>query len=340
LSAVRRDSDWNLGANSPEATSKSRLGTRSLLALASVAFGVLLGFLRAYSIGLETSPTNFQPLSGYSASSIAAAYATLAVTYPVTVFVFYIIGKRHRSGFITGGNLFAIYGGALLGEILGQTIFAYIPLGSIPFGLPYSFVIAFSGSLSFLFIAFSGFALSNLSNLSVGSINTGRGTLVALLVALAFALEGSLFLGTLSLDSSWLSNIQLESTYTLLSLIVSLPVQLVVFYYIGRKYPISGRTFRYFGRLFVGLYAGGFIGAVVALALFGQSSWVLAPGQGSLSLVDGIIYQNIAPSWQVLLETLNPIRSLPFFSFFAMSLSRTASDAPNTSESRRLEPHL
>jgi len=303
--------------------------------LASVALGVLLGFLGAY---LEATPMIFLPQSGYSASYLVTSYATLAVTYPVTVFVFYIIGKRRPSGFITGGNLLAIYGGALLGEILGQTIFGFLPLGGIPIGLPYSYVAAFSGSLNFLFIAFCGFALSNLSNLGVSSTNAGRGTLVASLVALAFGVEGSLYLGTLSLNSSWLLNIQLESTFILLTVVVSLPVQLVVFYYIGQKYPISGRTFRYFGRLFVGLYAGTFIGAVVALALFGQNSWVLAPGQGSWTLADGIIYQNVAPSWQVLLESLNPIRSLPFLSFFAMSLSRTASNAPNTPDGRRLEP--
>ena len=113
-----------------------------------------------------------------------------------------------------------------------------------------------------------------------------------------------------------------------------LPVELVVFYYLGRRYPITGRTFRYFGQLFLGLYVGSIIGALASVALFGQSSWSLAPGTGSLSFSNGVIYQNVAPSLQVLLDSLNPIASLPFMSFFAMALSRTASRAVSPADAR------
>jgi len=306
-----------------------RLGTTTRLALASAILSTLMGILEVYFL-LGVSPV---PQSGYSPQTLAVAYASLVLTYPITVVVFYAIGRRRPTGFITVGNLFAIFGGALLGEILGQTIFSFFPLSSVSSApLLFSIVSAPSSSLGFLFIALSGFALSNLSHPSSGSVNPGRGVLVASIAALAFGTVGSLLGGVVSLNISRLSNTQLG--YLLFdvsasSVIISFAGQLLVFYYIGRKYPINGRTFRYFGQLFLGLYVGSIIGTVASVALFGQNSWALPPGQGSLGLENGIVYQNTAPSLKLLLQALNPIGSLPFLSFFAMSLSRTAPPSPS-----------
>jgi hypothetical protein len=114
----------------------------------------------------------------------------------------------------------------------------------------------------------------------------------------------------------------ISELYLLAYLVFGFPVQLVVFYLLGRRYPVNGRTYRYFGLLFAGLYVGSIIGAVLSVALFGQSSWVFPAGQSSSAFRDGILYQNVAPSLLVLLESLNPISSLPFLPFFAMSVSR------------------
>lgn len=252
------------------------------------------------------------------------AYAALIVTYPITLVVFYLIGKRCQSGYITGGNLLATYGGALVGEILGQTITGILSSSFPSFNIPLSFTIAPGNSLSFLFVALCGFVLSNLSRADAGPSSPGRGPLVVSLVALAFGAEGSLDLAEITLNGGSISPVQ----FGLLSLVL-FPVELFVFYYLGRRYPITGRTFRYFGQSFVGLYIGSVCGAVLAVALFGQSSWSLAPGQGSLSFSNGVVYQNVAPSLRALLESLNPLGSLPILPFFAMSLSRTASKALN-----------
>ena len=242
----------------------------------------------------------------------------MIVTYPVTIAVFYLIGSRRRSGSITGGNLLVIYGCALLGEILGQTIGTFLSSTNISFGLPLSYTTAPVNSLDFLFIALGGFALSNLSRPSAGSSSPGSGPLVVTLVALAFAAVGSFSLAGITLSADSMPAFQMSLV------ILSLPVQLVVFYYLGRRYPVSGRTLRYFGQLFVGIYIGSIVGAVAAVALLGQGSWTLPPGQGSLSFSNGVVYQNVAPSWRALLESLNPIGSLPIVSFFAMVLSRTS----------------
>lgn len=261
------------------------------------------------------------------------AYAALIVTYPVTLGVFFLIGKRGQSGYITGGNLLAIYGGALVGEILGQTISGILSSSFPSFNIPLSFTIAPGNSLSFLFVALCGFVLSNLSRADAGPSSPGRGPLVVSLVAFAFGAEGSLDLAEITLNGGSISPVQ----FGLLSLVL-FPVELIVFYYLGRRYPITGRTFRYFGQSFVGLYIGSVCGAVLAVALFGQSSWSLAPGQGSLSFSNGVVYQNVAPSLRALLESFNPLGSLPILPFFAMSLSRTASRAPAPeSENRTME---
>jgi len=304
------------------------LGTTTRLVLASAILSTLMGILDVYFL-LDVSPV---PQSGYSPQTLAVAYASLVLTYPITVVVFYAIGRRRPTGFITVGNLFAIFGGALLGEILGQTLFSFFPLSSVSSApLLFNIVSAPSSSLGFLFIALSGFALSNLSHAGSGSVNPGRGALVASIAALAFGTVGSLLGGVVSLNISQLGT---QLGYLLVdvsasSVIISFAGQLLVFYYIGRKYPISGRTFRYFGQLFLGLYAGSIIGTVASVALFGQNSWTLPPGQGSLGLENGIVYQNTAPSLRLLLQALNPIGSLPFLSFFAMSLSRTAPPSPS-----------
>ena len=312
------------------------LGTTTLLSSASLAIGVPLGLLYVYSTGLGLSSASMITVSGYPVSTLAAQYTTLALTLPVTLAVFYMIGRRCRSGYVTGGNLLAIYGGVLVGEILGQTTAAIAGISSssgITSGPPLSFSVAPYNSLSFLFVAFSGFALSNLPGAGTGPTSLGRGPLLTTFAAFVFGAEGSLYLGAITLNGGLVSIYQFSLLY-----VIAFPAQLVAFYVLGRRYPISRRTFRYFGQLFLGLFVGSAVGGLVSVALFGQNSWTVAPGSGSLSFVEGIEYHNVAPSLQVLIEALNPLASLPFISFFAMALSRTKSSlgSPTNTEAEPL----
>ncbi len=303
-----------------------QLGIRTQLAAASAALGAVLGLLEIYSLQLQLPLADQAPFAPYSIQYLVVAWASLAVTYPVTVLLFYFLGKRLSSGFVTGGDLIAIYGGALLGMLVGLNVLWFFLKNWTAFALSLSYAYAPSASLSFLFIAFSGFALSNLTRTDGGSGGPTRGILVPL-VAAAFGLFLSFYTGTLALSSELVLNLGFATIFGLLPLVavvVSFPLELAVFYYLGRRFPISGRTFRYFGLLFVGLYLGTIVGSVAAVALFGQNAWTILPGQGTYTVREGIPYQDVALSLQLLLQSLNPIGSLPFFPFFAMSLSRTA----------------
>lgn len=296
----------------------------------------MLGFLEAYTIAFPATHLTEPPPTVYSTEYLAAYWLSLAVSYPVTVLVFYVIGKRQTSPFRAGRSILTIFGGALLGETLGQTVFFFLPQSNPFVGFPYFYVIAPSSSLGFVFIAFSGFALSNLSH---GAINTGtRGKFT--LVALASLVFGVL-LGFLTGDFSLLArsgfNAVLFGIIGLLSFVITLPGRFAVFYLIGRRVPVNGHTLAYFGLLFVGAYIGSVVGAVVSIALFGQAYWTLAAGQGSSNTIDGFVLVNTPPSLLVLLEALDPIASLPFLSFFAMSISRTGNISPGTPDIRLSE---
>lgn len=300
--------------------------TETRLAWASLAIGAVLGFLGAYSLWFELQPLIIHG-GGYPIAQLASAWASLIVTYPVTVFVFYMIGRRPSSGFRTGRSLFVIFFSSLLGQVLGQVLFSVIPKGGASFGLPFSLAAAPPGSLNFLFVAFSGYALSNLSRQEGAPASKPR-MIVLFLVAVAFGLEGSFAYGFLVLGTPSLG-FALLGELALVAAVVSLPLAFLVFYYVGRRATVEGHTFRYFGYLFAGLYVGGLIGAAVSVVLFGQAFWFIPPGQQTLSLIDGVVYQSVPPSLAVLFVYLNPIRSLPFLPFFAMSVSRTSRPLPN-----------
>lgn len=202
-----------------------------------------------------------------------------------------------------------IYGGALLGEILGQTFFFLLPLGNALFGLVLIAATAPGLSLGFLFIALGGFALSNLSH-QEGDPVEFAGRLTVPLAAFVVGTVGSLLLGALSLQGA-VSSTEFVGLIALLAVLLSLPVQFFVFYFIGRKVPVNGHTFRCFGLLFVGGYVGSVVGTVVSVAVFGQASWVVQAGTAYLYLVNGIVYLNTPLSLQLLIESLNPIASLP-----------------------------
>ena len=269
---------------------------------------------------LTTSPYFIPPPSGYPLSFLAATWASLAVAYPVTAYVFYLIGKHPSPGFRTGRSLFVIYFSSLLGQVLGATLL--FPFGGGRLGVPYSYAFSPSTSLSLLFVAFSGFALSNLSHPDANPAERLKGTRLVPLVALAFGLDGGLVYAAFSLSMSRALSFFADEVYTL-NFAIAIPVTFVVFYYLGRRFSVAGHTFRFFGLLFVGLYVGEVVGTIVSVALFGQASWVPA-GPGVTSWSNGVAYTNIAPSLQLILESLNPIGSLPFLPFFAMALSRTS----------------
>lgn len=298
----------------------------------------MLGFLGEYSVALAASPIAGNPQLAYSIQHLVVAWLSLAVTYPVTVLVFYSIGKRQTPDLKAGKSILTIFGAALLGEILGQTVFNFLPLSSAPFGFPYFYVTAPSSSLGFVFIAFSGFALSNLQSGVIDSGHRGRWMLVTL-ASLAFGVIGSFLLGAFTILANSAFNIELLISLSLLIFVFSLPLRFAVFYFIGRRVPVNGHTRAYFGLLFVGAYVGSVVGAVVSVALFGQAYWTLPPGQGSSFMVDGVLFLNTPDSLLVLLEALDPIASLPFLSFFAMSMSRTGNVSPSAQDVGLLESH-
>jgi hypothetical protein len=297
----------------------------------------VLGFLEAYTIVL---PATHVPITetAYSTEYLIVYWLSLAVSYPATVLVFYAIGRRQTS-FRAGRSILMIYGSALLGEILGQTVFSFLPQSN-PFTSFSFYVTAPSSSLGFVFIAFSGFALSNLSRGTISNGTRNKFMLVALASLVFGVLAGSLYS-----DFSFLARLGLTaqlfpfSIIALLSFVIALPGRFVVFYLIGRRVPVNGHTLAYFGLLFVGTYIGSVIGAVVSVALFGKAYWTLAPGQGSSNTIEGFVLVNIPPSLLVLFEALDPIASLPFLSFFAMSISRTFNISPSAPGVGLPEPH-
>ncbi|HEV2120529.1 MAG TPA: hypothetical protein VGS11_10580 [Candidatus Bathyarchaeia archaeon] len=306
--------------------------TEPLLAVVSVSLGTVLGLLEAYIFAFPITYLTGPPPIVYPTEYLAAYWLSLAVSYPVTVLVFYVIGKRQTSPFRAGRSILTIFGGALLGEILGQTVFFFLPQSNPFAGFPYFYVSAPSSSLGIVFIAFSGFALSNLSHGATNTDTRGKFTLVAL-TSLVFGVLVSFLTGDFSLLARNGFNFQLFSVISSLSFVIAFLGRFAVFYLIGRRVPVNGHTLAYFGLLFVGTYIGSVVGAVVSVALFGQAYWTLAPGEGSSNMIEGFVLVNTPPSLLVLLEALDPITSLPFLSFFAMSISRTGNTSLGTPES-------
>ncbi|MDV3278142.1 MAG: hypothetical protein LYZ69_06720 [Nitrososphaerales archaeon] len=300
---------------------KSSKGAAAVLFAASLLLGAVLGFLGQYEI--------VQHLA-YS-THLAIDWAMLAVTYPLTLLVFYSLGRRHLLPFGVGLSVLAIYGGALLGNALGRTLsFAFPPNHS--FTIPFSFVYVLSvlSSFSFLFVAFSGLALPSLSRAVARPPKTqSRGSIAVTLVALGFSLVGGFSFGAFPLYFFSFPGLQVPTLFFLLEVSASPPVQLAVFYYLGRRIPVDGRPFRYLGLLFVGAYVGSIAGVVMSVALFGQSFWTLPAGQTGVTISNGVVYQNTPYSLLFILESMNPIQSLAFLfsSFFAMSISRVHAHA-------------
>ncbi|HEV2139159.1 MAG TPA: hypothetical protein VGR53_09985 [Nitrososphaerales archaeon] len=309
-----------------------------MLAVASISLGTVLGLLEAYIFAFPITLLTEPLPMGYPTEYLAAHWLSLAVSFPVTVLVFYVIGKRQASPFRAGRSILTIFGGALLGEILGQTVFFFLPQSNPLVGFPYFYVSAPSSSLGFVFIAFSGFALSNLSHGATNAGTRGKFMLVAL-TSMVFGVLAGFLNGGFSLLSRLGFNAQLFGIISLLSLAIAFLGRFAVFYLIGRRVPVNGHTFAYFGLLFVGTYIGSVVGAVASVALFGQAYWTLAPGERTSNMIEGFVLVNTPPSLLVLLEALDPIASLPFLSFFAMSISRTGNTSPGTPVISLLEPH-
>ena len=303
--------------------------TEARLAAASAPLGAALGFLPAVSSWSVSGPNtqNFHPASGFPLIYLVSAWATLLVTYPATILVFYRIGRLSPAGLRTGTSLVEIYFAALAGQVLGQLLFYALPAGSGYFGVYSTLASAPATSLSFMFVAFGSFALSGLSRPQEAPAGVARWARVALSVALVFGAAGG-FVGGALLVGAGSFDLWLYAEIGFLSFVFLVPVQFLAFYYLGRRAPVAGHTFRYFGHLFAGTYLGGVLGAAASVVLFGRGSWTLAAGQHTLAMVDGVVYQNVPAALQALFQYLNPIASLPFLAFFAMAVSRTSRSPP------------
>ena len=299
-----------------------RIGTT--LAVTSFMLGVILGFLGQYN-QLLTILQPFHFVSEISTQQLVT-WVSLGVTYPAALLVFYFLGRRPVSSIRVGWSVFATFCSALLGEMTGQTAILLVPQGSVGFVFPFSFIASVPSSFTFLIVAFSGFALSRLLHGDLNPpVNRWKGNLVVVLVALAFYLEASFLYETLDLQFQLTHVFSISSSFFALyglNIVIALPLQLAVFYYVGRRIAINGRTFKILGLLFIGAYAGTVIGTLAAVGLFGHTLWTLPVGQGSTVAADGIVYHNVPTSLLLILESLNPIKSLPFLAFFAMSISR------------------
>ena len=241
----------------------------------------------------------------------------MALEYLITPLAFYLVGRRELPGFRTKLGLGTVYFGSFMGIAGVQVPFALMRTGGYilpPF--PVTLLPAGFLSLNLLFPAFSGLALARLGK--EGS-HPGRTSLAIPLVAMAFALPSNLIYGYEGLSGP---NLDFASI-SLGLFLVSLPVQFIVFYALGQMHDLQGRSFPAFGLLFLGAYVGGVVGTALSVGLFGQTQWVALSGVTSWE--NGIVYTNMPNSLVILLEGLNPIGSLPFLSFFGLTLSQVGS---------------
>jgi hypothetical protein len=284
--------------------------------------GLSVGLGIPWGLSLEFGYFFGVPLNGFSTDEFVATWVSWAVQYLVTPLAFYLLGRRDLPNFKTTLGLLTVYAGSLLGEAITQTPFALLSPGFSylpPF--PLTYLADISLNLTFLFVAFSGLSLARLRG--SGPV-FGRTILALPLLALVFALPVSFFDGYVQLGPPRIDVI-LQGYVFLGLVLVSGPAQLLVFYYFGKKVSLRGRALRAYGWLFLGAYAGAVIATVAAVGLFGQAQWVASPG--TTSVRDGIVYTNMSRSLVTLLEGLNPISSLPFFSFFAVTLPQVGKAA-------------
>lgn len=285
--------------------------------------GAAVGFLGLYA-------QQYIPISHPQSFNLgwqAIDTASVLVLYPVTLFVFYGLGKtkvpRLRTGVLT---LLTLVSG-LVGETAGHAALLLVPkyyvLFPIVFGFPYFITENLITGFTFLFVALSGVALARLRSGGSPLPNVSRKTSIALaLIAFGFFFVPNFWYGyfVFRLPSIFFL------TYADLALMFLTLLRFLIFYYAGRKVSIVGRQFRYFGLLFVGAYVGAILGTAIAVALFGQSQWSMQPyAIGSTSGEYGIIFRNIPQSPLMILESLIPVQSLPFLAFFAMSVSHLGS---------------
>jgi len=285
--------------------------TALLLLSLSIGLGAASGLLQEYNLSYGLPP------GGPTTADLVVIWASMAVSYLVTPLAFYLLGRRDLPGFTTTRGLLLVYAGSIIGQVVAQTPLVLLQIGNFLAPLPFTYVSDFSSSLLLLFTAFSGLALARLRS---GQTHAGF-TLFALpLVALALALPSNLLFGYGELAIQG-TGVIYTGLISLGLVVISFPVQLFVFYYIGKRTSLRGRAFRAFGWLFLGAYVGAVIGTGLAVGLFGQARWATPAGE-TTSWQNGIVYTDMAPSLVALLQALNPIGALPFFSFFAVTLSQ------------------
>ena len=252
---------------------------------------------------------------------LAVTWASIGVQYFVTPLAFYLLGRRALPGFGTGFGLAVVYLGAVLGIALGQESLVLLP-GSVAPGFPFVLVsAAFPTAFLFLFTSFSGLALARLRK---GGPHPGRTIFILPLVAMAFAAPENFWGGYLQFNFQSLDVVAIFPVFVLVE-IISFPVEFLVFYYIGKRYDLGEKAGRGLGLLLLGGYMGAVAGSVIAVVLYGHSYWTA--NTGTTSLEYGIPLVNMPTALVALLEGLNPIASLSFLPFFAMTVSRIGRSA-------------
>jgi hypothetical protein len=298
------------------------------LGLAAFLLTGVLGFLAQYIqyLGFILPATRIgSPVSLIYNEIQTLDWVSILVTYPITVVTFYLIGKRSTPKLRTKSVILATLVGALLGEVFGQTAVLLFPRAIGLFFFPFSYIPNLVIGLNLLFVGLSGFALAVLSRDKAALLSHGKRNIGIVLVVLSFFFESSFLLALEILRVGLFGGSVVEAG--LLSISLNVPISLVlqffVFYFLGRRISVNGAPFRYFGVLLVGAYIGTILGAVISVALFGQSYWSPSSLNGSIGFGDGINFpQNMPSSLVLILDSFNPIRSLPFLAFFAMSVSR------------------
>ena len=295
-------------------------------ALISLVLGSAIGFFTMYAqrLNLISPPQN--SILEWQITSIAS----LVVMYPITLLVFYRFGRIEIPKFRLGLSLIVTYLVSFAGETVGQSAVILVARSSTGFPSYFIYFPNLNNSFTFLFVAFSGLAFARLRSGKTLESNTSPWSYAGIaLIMLSFFFVPNFWFGVF--EFLW-SGVNFSFTFVAVEFgLFLLPIlQLLIFYYTGRKVSIVGRPFTFFGMLFVGAYLGAVLGSVVSVALFGQSHWSIPPNQNLFTMEYGIVFHNIPPSPLLILESLIPVQSLPFLAFFAMSIPRFRSENPGS----------
>lgn len=290
-------------------------------ALVSLVLGTAIAFFGRYAQSLNLIYTPPNVILEWQAASITS----LAVLYPVTLLVFYRLGRAKLAKFRVGLSILVTYAAGFAGETFGQLVYFLMARGVAGISLSYIQFSNLDSSFTFLFVAMSGFAFAWLrSGEALQSKTTLKSFFVIASIALCFFFVPSFSFGLFELLFIGVGfEFNSTSLEVMAVVLLLLPVlQFLIFYCAGRKISLAGKPFRHFGFLFIGAYIGTVLGAIIPVALFGQALWTVPSNLNGTTMEYGIVFHNIPQSPLSILESLIPVQSLPFLAFFAMSLSR------------------